>query len=109
MSIKLNTVLTTRKGEPLRERDQTTGQDADVQLRDALLTALDAALPGDENTDRKTKTRMYKLGQAIALEETFNPTAEEVTILLDRAARIFPAMVYGQVEKLLDPAAFDAA
>lgn len=97
-TVKLTTELKNRKGEVLKEGEEN------VVLRDALLTAIDAGLPGDDQMEAKQKVRLFKLGQKVALQDEVEFTAEDTTLVLARALRIYPANVYGQIVEALDPA-----
>lgn len=92
--------LTNFKGEVLKQGEE------DVVLRDALITSIDAQLPGDDTVDSKTKVRMFRLGQKLAIEDTIELAAAEVELILNRAVKIYPPMVYGQLVEILDPAQF---
>ena len=94
--MKLDTILVDRKGTTI------TGPDAEsVTIRQVLLTAIDSSFEGDEKMDTATKLKLAKLG--IKLETAESLTAAETTIALERAAKAFGPLVYGQVVKELDP------
>jgi len=99
--INMTIALNNRKGEELKENGEP------VILRDVLLMTIDGSLPGDDSLESRKKLRLFKLGQKVALEDEMSFTAEDITLLLERANKVFPAMVYGQIVSLLDPSQLD--
>lgn len=109
-NVKLTDPLLDRMGNQVVERFQADAnseiQESKIVLRDVLLRVVDTPLQGsDENMDSTSKLRLFRLGQKIALQDECEFTAPEVTLLLDRANKVFinPA-IYGRIVEALDPA-----
>lgn len=101
--MNLDKVLTTRAGQPLqRQVDETNSVDATI--RDFLLIAIDANLEGDDKMDTATKLKLARLGMKLEDKEVKTLAAADVTTALERAAKPFNALVYGQIVKELDGA-----
>ena len=110
---KLNVMATIKNRDGSEAVERTQGEDGQiitnpVTFRNILLHVVDSPLQGDESMDSKSKLRLWRLGQKIALEDECNFAAEDVTFILERANRIFGAAVYGRLVEALDPALLEA-
>lgn len=112
MQIKVTTLLKNLAGDaPLLDEDSKT-----IPLRAPLLNVLINTLkvPGpngqmDEQVDGETKVRMFLLAQRIGRHTTVDLTAEDVTLLKDRIAKAYPALLTARVWELIDPASVNGA
>ena len=101
--MNLDKTLTTRTGQSLqRQVDETTSVDATI--RDFLLLAIDANLEGDDKMETATKLKLARLGMKLEDKEVKAVSAADTTIALERAAKAFNVLVYGQIVKELDGA-----
>lgn len=91
---------------PLRERDgRPIMEDGEVEfsLRNALLRVLDTPIPDDQHG--VGKLRLAQLGLKLEMAgDLVDFTNAESTMVLDRAAKLANALVYGQLVQALDPA-----
>jgi hypothetical protein len=95
--INLAAVICERDGTPMME-DGKTG----FSLRSALLRVLDTPLPDDQHG--VGKLRLAQLGLKIAAgSEGVELTNSDTTLLLDRAAKLANALIFGQLVMALDP------
>jgi len=101
--MNLDKTLTTRTGQPLqRQVDENNTENATI--RDFLLLAIDANLEGDDKMDTATKLKLARLGMKLEDKEVKAVSASDTTIALERAAKAFNVLVYGQIVKELDGA-----
>ncbi|MDQ0462638.1 hypothetical protein QO010_000386 [Caulobacter ginsengisoli] len=95
--INLTVALCERDGSPMMEDDKT-----EFSLKRALLRILDTPLPDDQHG--VGKLRLAQLGLKVAAgAEGVELTNADTTLLLDRAAKLANALVFGQLVLALDP------
>lgn len=112
MQIKVTTYVKNLSGVgPL-----LTEQGDKIPLRAPLLNVLINTLdtpgpngPQPEQIDGDTKVQMFKLAQRIERHATVDLTAEDITLLKDRIAKAYPALMVGRVWEMLDPASVNGA
>ena len=96
--VDLSTEFTTRYGQPMVDGGEP------VTLRHVLFLALDATLPEDARIGPAGKLRLARTGLKIAsADEKADLASETVAFLLERAANVVNALVYGQMVQALDP------
>lgn len=102
MKIDLKAPICDRAGAPIKNDEIT------LDLKTALLAALDAQLPSEQGPGHRVeaghKIRLYKLGMAIFEAETIDLPAEDITLLKARVAEAYAPLVVGRVFDLIDPA-----
>ena len=97
MTFNTTTVLLDRDGDAMEYLEKP------MTLRAALLTAVDAQLPGDEAADGSAKMHLYRLGMTIHTETDVDLPAEDIALLKERVVKCFGPIVVGRVFELLDP------
>ncbi len=93
MKINYDLILRTPDGEAYTEKDKN-GQDKDLTLQAAVITACSLSLAGDENMSMVDK---FSIGECAALAfKGLDLTAEQVAKVKERSAKGFqsPLLVY---------------
>lgn len=87
-----------------RQGESISGPENDpVTVRQVLLTAIDGTFEDDHKMETATKLKLARLGMKLENKETKTLTAGEVTVALERAAKAYNPLVYGQIVQELDP------
>ncbi len=93
----LAAVLRERDGRPMIEEGNV-----EFSLKSALLRILDTPIPDDQHG--VGKLRLAQLGLKVAAAgDVVEFTNADTTLLLERAAKLANALVYGQLLLALDP------
>lgn len=97
--VDLSATIQTRKGQPIAE------DGAVITVRDIAFLALDTTLPEDGQLGPAGKLRLARAGFLImAAFGRVELPSETISLILDRAASVVNALIYGQLVQALDPA-----
>lgn len=80
--------------------------DWDCNLKDAIYGALIAQLQTDFQMSVQDKIKVFRLAQTVERANgALNAEAEEVTLIKDRASRLYGIHLFGVMADLIDPPA----
>ena len=96
--VELKAEIVTRQGQPMTDSGET------ITIRHIAFLALDTPLPDDANLGPAGKLRLARAGLKIAAAgDRVDLPSETVAMLLERAAGVMNALIYGQLVAALDP------
>jgi hypothetical protein len=108
VKLSLDEVLKDAKGLPFNDK---------AKLGDAIYSALNAAMPTDQQLSLPEQMKRYRLLQRIGVGGEIDVTAEDIAMIKDRVSKVFPISVVGAVvdavealsaPRLVEPAAAPA-
>lgn len=99
MKINTNQVLKSLSGEVLKDRDDK-GQAIDATLKVAIVNALLAPMQKEEAGTIKIKK--YELAKRIYQNDEIDLTAEEITLIKARVGEVYPPLLVGQMNEILE-------
>jgi hypothetical protein len=96
MKLILSSPLKALNGEPLKDKDGNA-----IILKNTLAEGLLADFVGEEQ-DKSEKTKRYLLATRIYNSEEIEITSEEAVLIKERINKACGALVYGQIDALLN-------
>lgn len=93
-------------GKTLMSGDKTPEP---VTLGEEVEGALVAPLPTDSDESQSHKIARSKLADRLLSCKSCVLSVYETGLILERANKVFPALIFGQIAKILDPVAWEKA
>lgn len=106
-TIDFTTQLKGLEGKALTNGDPKDPQP--ITLGDEVALALDAPLQTDSDETQTHKIARAKLAEKLVTCKACSLSITETALILERANKVLPALLYGQVVKILDPTQFEKA
>jgi hypothetical protein len=99
MKIDVTKLLTQYDGTPIKDRNHK-GEMVDVEVRQALISALIHPVETDKPIDKFNKDVLAR--KIFGAENEVELTAEEAVLLKERVGEYYTPLVVGQLWRLLD-------
>lgn len=101
MKIKTEIVLMNFNGDVLQDNDGK-GNLTDANLKHAIVNSLLAPLQQGKNETGVEKVKKYELAKRVYDNDEVELSAEEVSLIKERLAEVYPPLVVGQCFKILE-------